>query len=160
MRFASTTAEERLSWSFTSGRVKINFFSEEIIFKPKHPAALRKWIKGVISSEGRRLVEVNYIFCTDAYIHSVNLEYLKHDTYTDIITFNNSEEERSIESDIFISIERVKENSEKLTVSFEHELHRVMIHGVLHLCGFSDKTPAQKAEMRIKEDACLSLLVL
>jgi len=160
MRSASTTVAERLSWSFTWARVKINFFSEEITFKPKHPAALRKWITGIIASEGCSLVEVNYIFCNDAYIHSINLEYLKHDTYTDIITFNNSEEEKSIESDVFISIERVKENSEKLSVPFEHELHRVMIHGVLHLCGFSDKTPTQKAEMRIKEDACLSLLTL
>lgn len=140
--------------------MKINFFSEEINFKPKHTAALRKWVKGVISTEGRILSEVNYIFCTDAYIHSINLEYLKHDTYTDIITFNNSDEENSIESDIFVSIERVKENSEKLSVSFEYELHRVMIHGILHLCGYSDKTPVLKAEMRIKEDACLSLLTL
>lgn len=87
----------------------------------------------------------------------MNIQYLNHKTYTDIITFDNSEAPKLLEGDIFISVDRVKENAEKLKIPFVHELHRVMIHGVLHLLGYSDKTPRKKAEMRKKEDAYLSL---
>lgn len=136
----------------------INFFSEEIPFQLKHPRKTTRWVKEAITSEGKILADLNYIFCTDEYLYSINLEYLNHKTYTDIITFDNSEEADSIQGDIFISIDRVKENAGKLNVSFEQELHRVIIHGVLHLVGYSDKTPRQKSLMRKKEDAYLSLL--
>ncbi|MEM7298228.1 MAG: rRNA maturation RNase YbeY, partial [Bacteroidota bacterium] len=94
----------------------------------------------------------------DDYLLKINQDYLDHHTYTDIITFDQSTEDHQVESDIFISLDRITENSKNLGVSFERELHRVMIHGVLHLLGYQDKTPEQKSQMREKEDACLSLL--
>ena len=90
-------------------------------------------------------------------MHKINLEYLTHDTYTDIITFNQTEEDDVIEADIFISIDRVRDNSQSLDLLFDQELHRVLIHGVLHLMGFDDKTFDEKEAMRKKEDSCLSL---
>ncbi|GAB4131705.1 MAG: rRNA maturation RNase YbeY [Raineya sp.] len=136
----------------------INFFSEGISFRPSNIRQLKQWIKKVIEQEGGVLVELNFIFCNDAYLHQINVQYLQHDTYTDIITFDNSEQDVSIEGDIFVSIERIKENATKLKVTFEQELYRVMIHGVLHLLGYTDKTPQEKTYMRAKEDDCLALL--
>ena len=138
--------------------MKVNFFNEEIPFKVKSPAILRKWVTDVVQAEQLQLKEVNYIFCNDNYLYEMNVKYLNHDTLTDIITFDNSDDTETIEGDIFISVERVKENAENLSLSFESELHRVMIHGILHLCGYGDKSAEQKIEMRKKEDACLSLL--
>jgi rRNA maturation RNase YbeY len=135
----------------------IHFFSEDILFKPKYPRKLKSWIRHCISTEKSSLVELNYIFCTDNYLLKLNQEYLNHNTYTDIITFNNSDSKDKIEGDIFISIERVEENALKFKVPFEDEFHRVLIHGVLHLLGYNDKTNGQKALMRKKEEACLSL---
>jgi rRNA maturation RNase YbeY len=122
--------------------------------KPKKKAV---WLNNVISREGKSLSYLNVIFCTDAYLSRLNKKYLKHNTLTDIITFQYSAPEEPIEADIFISIPRVKENARKLKVSFDHELSRVMVHGALHLIGFADKSPTQKANMRLKEDAYLSL---
>jgi probable rRNA maturation factor len=138
----------------------IQFFQENIEFKLKNSLKLKKWIKGVVENEKQKVLDLNFIFCDDEYLHQINVEYLDHDTYTDIITFDNSEEKGKIESDIFISIERVKENAGKLQVTFEQELHRVMIHGVLHLLGYKDKTKMDKQTMRAKEDETLSMLVL
>lgn len=138
--------------------MKINFFNEEVSFKIRKPAAIRKWIESVATAEGYGIKELNYVFCSDAYLHGINLQFLQHDTYTDIITFDRSEEEGMLEADVFISIERVKENSASYSKSFLEELHRVMIHGVLHLCGYTDKGEQQQLAMRKKEDACLSLL--
>jgi probable rRNA maturation factor len=101
--------------------------------------------------------EINYIFCSDSYLLSLNKGFLKHNTLTDIITFDNSEGTGSMEGEIYISIERVKENATKYDVSFEDELNRVMIHGILHLLGYKDKKPSEKALMRKKEEAYLSL---
>ncbi len=119
---------------------------------------IRAWIKQVLEQEQKHLQELNYIFCSDTYLHKLNVQYLNHDTYTDIITFDNAESEDNIEGDVFISIERVKENAELLQTPFDKELQRVMIHGVLHLCSYQDKSKAEKERMREKEDACLSLL--
>ncbi len=138
----------------------INFFYEDVSFRPKLIRNKKSWIKKVIEAEHRKLGVLNYIFCSDAVLLSINVKYLNHDTLTDIITFNNSEDKNIIEGDIYISIERVKENANKFISNFENELGRVMIHGVLHLLGYSDKTPAQKITMRKKEDACLSLKVI
>lgn len=138
----------------------IQFFQENIEFKPKNALKLKKWIKSIVEIEKQKIIDLNFIFCNDEYLHQINVEYLDHDTYTDIITFDNSEEKGKIESDIFISIERVKENADKLKITFEQELHRVMIHGVLHLLGYKDKTKADKQTMRAKEDEALSVLVL
>lgn len=137
----------------------INFFTEDVEFKLKHKAILKKWISEIVKSDDQQIDDLNYIFCSDEYLLDINRQYLDHDYYTDIITFDNREEESEpISSDIFISIDRIKDNSNLLGVNFEHELHRVLIHGVLHLLGQSDKTAEQKAEMRKREEASLSLL--
>lgn len=137
--------------------MNIEFFYEETDFRLNQSEDLMSWISKIIASEGYKLGSLNYILCSDEYLHKLNLEYLNHDTLTDIVTFDNSESENKIDSDIFISIERVEENSTSLKVSFEDELARVLIHGVLHLIGWSDKSDDLKKEMRLKEDACLSL---
>jgi rRNA maturation RNase YbeY len=137
----------------------IQFFQENISFKLKNATKIKQWIKSVVEKENQKLLELNFIFCDDEYLHKINVEYLQHDTYTDIITFDNSEHIGKIEGDIFISIERVKENADNLKITFEQELHRVMIHGVLHLLGYKDKTKAEKQAMRAKEDEALRLLV-
>ncbi len=134
----------------------IHFFSEEIDFQLKKPAKSKQWIKSVIKAEGCELESLNFIFCSDDYLLSKNIEYLNHHTLTDIITFDTRESE-SIEGDIFISIERVMDNAEKLGIQFQDELDRVIIHGVLHLIGYSDKGNEQKKLMREKEDSYLSL---
>ena len=100
---------------------------------------------------------MNYIFCSDDYLLEVNKQYLDHDYYTDIITFDNSEEKGKLEGDIFVSIERVKENAENLKLAFDVELRRVLVHGLLHLIGFSDSDQELKNQMRAKEDECLLL---
>ncbi len=137
--------------------MNINFFSEDTDFELNQQKSIQSWISTVISKEGYELNQLSYIFCSDEYLHSINQEYLNHDTYTDIITFDNSEKENAIESDIFISVDRVKENADLQQSAFEDELARVLIHGILHLMGWGDKTEALKKQMRLKEDACLSL---
>ena len=114
------------------------------------------WISLVITSESYVLGEINYIFCNDDYLHKINLEYLNHDTLTDIITFDNTED-NVINSDIFISTERVADNANDFNVSFQDELLRVMIHGILHLCGYKDKTDIEASLMRSKEDEKIKL---
>ena len=138
----------------------ILFFNEDIHFQFKSIRKTKAWLKRVIHLEHQSLGELNYIFCSDNFLAEVNLRFLRHKSLTDIITFNTSEDPKRIEGEIYISIERVRENAEKFKVSFVQELHRVMVHGVLHLLGYSDKTPYQKKIMRKKEDAYLSLRVL
>jgi probable rRNA maturation factor len=134
----------------------INFFQEEIRFKIPHPRITSRWLRTVAVSEKSKVALVNFIFCSDKYLKKINLEYLAHDTFTDIITFDYSDRD-GIQGDVFISIDRVKENAQKFKAEFQDELHRVMVHGVLHLLGYSDKTKAAKSLMRKKEDAYLSL---
>lgn len=136
----------------------VRFFSEEVSYQLKSKLHIKRWIAGVITSHHKKVGDINFIFCNDSYLHSINVSYLNHDTLTDIITFNNSEKEPYIDADIYISIERVAENATALKVPYEEELHRVIIHGILHLLGYKDKTPEQKKVMRLKEDECLSLL--
>jgi probable rRNA maturation factor len=133
----------------------ITFHEEDISYNLKHKTAVRKWITETIIAEGYKLSELTYIFCTDEYLLQINRQYLDHDTYTDIITFDNSEEEGVIVGDIFISIERIRENAGKFNVTEAHELHRVLIHGALHLLGYTDKSPADKKKMTSKEDLYL-----
>lgn len=130
----------------------ISFFEEDIAYKLKNKTAVRKWVKDTIDAEGYKLRELNYIFCSDDYLLQINQQYLNHDTYTDIVTFDNSEEDGVIVSDIFISIDRIRENAEKFNVTEAHELHRVIIHGALHLLGYKDKSAADKQKMTSKED--------
>lgn len=137
--------------------IPIFFFSEEIDFNLENESLVAQWINNVIKTESHTVENINYIFCSDNYLHQINLEHLNHDTFTDIITFDLSEEEGVVSSDIFISIDRVKENADSNSTDFSEELHRVLIHGVLHLIGYDDKTAEKKEAMRKKEDACLSL---
>ena len=135
----------------------VHYFYENVNFKLSKPLSTNRWIKEVIKLEKGKLDSLNFIFCSDAYLFEINKEYLNHKTYTDIITFDNSEDSGSLNGDIFISIERVKENAHKLKIHFEDELRRVMVHGVLHLLGHNDKTNREKRLMRKREDAYLSL---
>lgn len=137
----------------------IRFFAEGLYFKLPHTRKTASWIKEVIKIEKASLGDLNYIFCTDAHLLSINKEYLGHNTLTDIITFDFCAEDGKnvISGDIYISIERVVENAKKFGKPFDDELHRVIIHGVLHLLKYSDKRRADKALMRKKEEACLSL---
>lgn len=124
------------------------FFNEDIDFKFLGKNNFKVWLKKVADKEGFKLGNLNYIFCSDTYLHKINVEYLNHDTFTDIITFDNSEADNIIEGDVFISIERVKENSFTLNTVFDEELKRVVVHGLLHLCGYDDHSVEDKAEMR------------
>ena len=135
----------------------INFFEEDIHFDLKNKNKVKTWVKSTIAAEGYKLQELNYIFCSDAYLLQINQQYLDHDTYTDIITFDNSEKKKVIEGDIFISIDRIRENAEKFATGELNELHRVIIHGTLHLLGYKDKTAGEKALMTSKEDKYLSI---
>lgn len=135
----------------------IQFFSEDIDFTLKEKQKVREWIGSTIKSEGfKRVAELSFVFCSDAYLLEINKQYLDHDTFTDIVTFDSSEDEDSIAGDIFISIDRIRENAEKFSVTERDELHRVIIHGVLHLCGYYDKKKDDKALMTKKEDYYLS----
>jgi len=126
----------------------INFFNEDIDFKLKGKNNFKHWLKDVAEREGFRIKNLNYIFCSDQYLHKVNVEYLNHDTYTDVITFDNSEDKKTIEGDIFVSIERIVDNSNILNTLLEEEIKRVIVHGLLHLCGYSDYSIQDKEEMR------------
>lgn len=137
---------------------RIKFIEEDVeIGFLKRKGDIKSWIERVILDHKAKPVEINYIFCSDEYLLKVNKEYLNHDYYTDIITFDNSELEGEIESDIFISLDRVKENAENLKEPFLKELHRVIIHGILHLLGYKDKTKKDQEVMRKKEDEYLLL---
>jgi probable rRNA maturation factor len=135
----------------------INFFSEDTEYILKNKLQLKRWIKDTIKAEGYRLNELNYILCSDAYLLQINQQYLNHDTYTDIVTFDNSEKPGTITGDIFISVDRTQENAQTFKVSAETELHRVMIHGALHLLGYLDKKPADKKLMTEKENQYLAI---
>lgn len=131
-------------------------FHFETSFKLQNKILYKKWIQFFTRQLGKKIGEVNYIFCTDEYLHDLNVKYLNHDTLTDIITFDYSEKE-ILNGDIFISVERVKENSEKFKNNFQEEMKRVIAHGVLHLSGFKDKKKEDKAIMRNQEDRALEL---
>jgi probable rRNA maturation factor len=140
----------------------ISFHTEDIKFNLKNKTILKKWILSVIEKKKRKAGELNFIFCSDEHLLGINRQYLHHDTYTDIITFDYSKEDlrQAVSGDIFISVERVGENAKKFSKSFENELHRVIIHGTLHLLGYKDKTKAAKEEMRKEEDRALKNLPL
>ena len=135
----------------------IHFFTENISFVLDKKGKTVTWIEQVLQEEGYKAKNINYIFCSDNHLLTLNQQYLNHDTFTDIITFDHSEHSENLEADIYISIDRVRENAHSLNKNFTDELHRVIIHGLLHLVGLKDKTEADIEEMRKKEDACLSL---
>ena len=132
-------------------------FNSETSFTLKNQKKLADWISNVVLSEDFEVGEINYIFCDDVYLHKINQEFLNHDTFTDIISFDYTLA-KEVGGDIFISIERVLENAEKFDEVFENELHRVMIHGVLHFMGYKDKTKKDKILMRTKENEKISII--
>jgi rRNA maturation RNase YbeY len=129
-------------------------FNYENSFQLNNEILIENWIDTVIKKEGFEIGEINYIFCDDTYLHKLNLEFLQHDTLTDIISFDNSLG-KILNGDIFISVERVKDNASDFKVSFQDELHRVMIHGVLHYMGYKDKSIDEKKMMRNQENLAL-----
>ena len=133
-------------------------FNYESDFVLSDEAVYAKWISQVIASENFREGEINYIFCTDEYLHKINVEFLKHDTLTDIISFDYTVG-KELHGDVYISVERVAENASDFNVDFNEELSRVMVHGILHYCGYKDKTDDEKKTMRAKEEAYIKLLV-
>jgi len=132
----------------------ISFTTQNIPFVLKNKKAIKEWIQETIVREKKIPGQINYVFLSDEDLLKTNIEFLKHNTYTDIITFNYCENKK-INADILISIDRVKENSKKFSTKFEDELHRVIIHGILHLCGYKDKTKKDAIVMKQKEEVCL-----
>lgn len=135
----------------------VSFFSEDIDFKVVNPLKTKKWLKNASNSEGYEVSQLNYIFCSDEYLLEINKQYLDHDYFTDIITFDNSEEDNQLEGDIYISVDRVRENAATFHTDFDTEMRRVLIHGLLHLAGHDDTSEALKTAMRAKEDEYLRL---
>ena len=138
----------------------IHFHTQDLKFTLKNKTLLKAWILSTIQKKKRESGQLNYIFCSDAFLLQINKQYLNHDTYTDIITFDYTIENKrgAVSGDIYISIERVIENAGTFSKTVEDELLRVMIHGTLHLLGYKDKTKTDKATMRKQEDACLKQL--
>lgn len=136
---------------------KIFFHSEELDFTLPNEDKTSKWVSSIIQHHSKITGDITYIFCSDDYLLKINKEYLNHDYYTDIITFDYSEK-GIISGDLFISIDRVKDNAEQLNQTFESELNRVIIHGILHLIGFKDKTEEEAQLMRQKEEESMLLL--
>lgn len=134
----------------------IRYFEEGVNAKLKDRRKLSTNIKSIIDEQlDVKVIDINYIFCDDNYLHEKNVSFLNHDTLTDIITFDLSETIDDLTAEIYVSVDRVKENAEKFGVSYQRELHRVIFHGVLHLCGFKDKSDDDAAEMRKMEDQSL-----
>lgn len=134
----------------------INFFSPYRQFTLKNRKGLKEFIRTVFLTEKKQLISLQFIFCSDAYLLDINRQFLQHDYYTDIITFNLGTEKK-IEGEVYISIERVRENAKIMKTSIKEELHRVIFHGVLHLCGYKDKLKREVVTMRNKEDRLLQL---
>ncbi|MCB9190125.1 MAG: rRNA maturation RNase YbeY [Flavobacteriales bacterium] len=134
----------------------VSFHSEQIDFSFSDDSAIAAWLLAVCSSEAKKPSDISYIFCSDDYLLEMNRQYLNHDYYTDVITFDYCTEDH-VSGDIFISIDRVVDNAQNMGVSSNDELHRVMVHGLLHLLGYQDKEPSDKEQMTAKEDFYLSL---
>jgi|TARA_B110000261_G_C13086127_1_gene357906 rRNA maturation RNase YbeY len=135
---------------------EFDFHSEDIDFILQDKPAIISWLSLCIEKEGKVPNDVSYVFCSDDFLHDMNIKHLKHNTLTDIITFDYCEE-NDIIGEMFISIDRIKDNSGKFKINFNHELHRVMVHGLLHLCGYKDKTADDQKVMSGKEDFYLNL---
>ncbi len=133
--------------------IRFNYIAD---FKLVTEKSIKNWVNSSVLNEEFKVGEINYIFCDDAYLLELNVNHLNHNTLTDIISFDDTLG-KLVSGDIYISIERVKENAKEFKVSFEDELHRVMVHGILHFCKFNDKTEEEKELMRLKEDYYLSL---
>ena len=137
-------------------KIAIQFFTEDLVYTLKHKTKIRTWLLQTITAEGYELAELNFILCSDEYLLSINQQYLNHDTYTDVITFDNSDIPKTIIGDIFISLERIQENAKDFKGTTYDELCRIMVHGTLHLLGYKDKSKTEKSLMTQKEDYYLA----
>ena len=135
----------------------ISYHAEDISFPKIKRREITNWIKEIASDYNKRVGEISYIFCSDEKILQINQQYLNHDYYTDIITFDYSEE-NTISGDLFLSLDTIKSNSDKYHVDYQQEMYRVIIHGILHLCGLKDKTPKEEKIMRDSENKALTIL--
>lgn len=161
MRLPSRTKEEKFRFYFLYNPLQlkeISWFFEDTQWAGFQKDNIFNWLNTSLLDLNRAEYSINYIICSDDYLLDVNKQYLNHDYYTDIITFNNSDDEGVIETDIFISLDRVKDNANTQNVELIQEFCRVSIHGLLHLCGYDDKTDELKKEMRVMEDKYLALL--
>ena len=137
----------------------ISFFSKSNEFKLDNESSIEEWLIDCITSETEvDVIEINVVFCTDEELLEINKSYLDHDFYTDIITFPIEQDDTLIEAELYLSIDRIKDNANESDVSFQNELNRVLVHGVLHLCGYGDKQESEVTEMRAKEEEYLSKL--
>ena len=135
----------------------VHFYFEKVDFTLKDRKKLKSFINSLIVKEKKNLDHLNYIFCSDKALLEINRKYLDHNFYTDVITFDLSSSPKEILADVYISVDRIKENAKSLKLSLKEELHRVMFHGLLHLCGYNDKTEPHKKLIRKKEDFYLNL---
>ncbi len=158
MRLPSKTKVEGQSFVSIFHKMAIHFFQESVDFTIDDQQKIFLWLESVARAHKFSIIVLNYIICSDQYMLDINNKYLDHDYYTDIITFDNSDRELEIEGDIFISIDRVRENAKSNNVQITDELNRIIIHGLLHLMGYNDKSADEKKVMSEKENACLSLL--
>jgi probable rRNA maturation factor len=136
----------------------ISFHCDDVSFHWNNEPSLSAWLTSVCENENAELTDLSYVFCSDEKLLEINRQFLNHDYYTDVITFDLSDIDESIEGEIYISLDRIKDHAENLAISFEQELCRVMAHGLLHLIGYDDRTPESKTEMTEREDISLSLL--
>jgi rRNA maturation RNase YbeY len=135
----------------------VQFFFSDASISLADRNSLKKFIAQLFSIEGKTLRQLNYIFCSDEYLLNINRQFLNHDYYTDIITFDLSEQPGLVAGEIYISVDRVRDNANSLNQTVKHELHRVIFHGALHLCGYKDKSKKDSIQMRGKEDYYLNL---
>lgn len=130
----------------------ISFFNADVPYVLRSKNGIRNWLSQVVKKEGFRLGELSIILCSDEYLYKMNVQYLKHKTYTDVITFDQSESKEEVSGELYVSIDRIKDNAKLLSINILDELHRVIVHGTLHLCGYGDKDPKSKAKMTAKEN--------
>lgn len=146
--------------SIIEDQEKILFHCADITFELDSAAQVQQWLEQLATEESCQIEQLQYIFCSDEYLLDINKQYLDHDYYTDIITFPLNADQQALVSDIYISIDRIKDNAQAYKVSFEKELYRVIAHGLLHMCGYGDATDAEKEIMRGKEDYYVAKLIL
>jgi probable rRNA maturation factor len=138
----------------------ISFFTTGIRYHVRGKQQLKKWFTKVAGSEGKKIGDLNIILCSDEFLYDLNVQYLQHHTYTDIITFDHNVSDVLLSGELYISMDRVRENAVARGIPIQAELHRVMVHGLLHLCGYGDRTKVQKSKMSILEDKYLAHLKL
>ena len=139
-----------------SKKAKVRFFSNDVQTSLRNRSTLKEFIESIFKKENKRLDFINYIFCSDKNLLTINKKFLNHDFYTDVITFNLSENNQHISAEVYVSLDRVRDNAKKIGTSINSELHRVLFHAALHLCGYNDKKKIEMERMRRKEDELLA----